>query len=119
QEHAPSHPRILRLGARGVDTTVLKFDHGLYHIIAVGGAGSSGEPAFLSGIAVRSTPISAMTTTPARYEGFAKNSGSAQSRKLKVAITSPASASPAIRPEATSTPTFSIRALCAALEPAR
>src|SRR5262245_37880055 len=83
---------ILRFAARVVDNAPLKnsIAAAVCYIIAVGGAGSSGEPAFLSGMTINNAPISAMTATPTRYEGLAKNSGSVQSRKLKVAITSPA-----------------------------
>ena len=52
---------------------------------------------------------------PTKYDGFLKNSGSGHSSKLKVAVTRPASASPAISPEAIRMPTFSTRALWAAL----
>jgi hypothetical protein len=46
------------------------------YMIAVGGAGSSGLPAFASGIRTSTNAIAAITSTPARYDGCAKISGS-------------------------------------------
>src|SRR5580700_10856734 len=89
------------------------------YMIAVGGAGSFGYPAFFIGIRISAHAIRAITTSPARYDGYLNTSGKGQSSNLKVAQTSPASDSPAISPDATSTPTFSTRALCASLQPAR
>jgi hypothetical protein len=40
-----------------------------FYMIAVGGAGSSGLPAFANGTRTSTNAISAITTTPARYEG--------------------------------------------------
>src|SRR5579862_6490911 len=80
------------------------------YIIATGGAGSFGSPAFESGRRTSRPPSIKMTRHPTRYEGSAKIFGSGHSINRNVAITSPINASPAINPEAVSTPTFSMRA---------
>src|SRR5579883_2043960 len=43
-----------------------------HHIMATGGAGSSGLPALVSGSRIMSSASSARTTRPARYEGCSK-----------------------------------------------
>src|SRR6185312_9915468 len=56
-------------------------DGGAFHegsnsyIIATGGAGSSGRPAFESGIRIIAIPKRAITPRPNTYDGSGKNSG--------------------------------------------
>jgi hypothetical protein len=49
------------------------------HIIATGGAGSSGLPALASGIRTSTHAIIAITTSPPQYEGSLKMTGSGRS----------------------------------------
>src|SRR5471030_150534 len=61
------HENLPRVGRR------IRWPH--TYLIAEGGAGSLGSPAFASGILIRASAISASTTVPARYDGSLINSG--------------------------------------------
>ena len=52
--------------------TVMGLGMAAPYIIATGGAGSFGSPAFFKGTWISRNAIAAMTATPARYEGLAK-----------------------------------------------
>jgi hypothetical protein len=51
----------------------------MFYIIAVGGAGSSGRPAFDSGVLIMTNARKAMTAKPAMKLGCAKIAGSGHS----------------------------------------
>src|SRR5690348_2544980 len=78
------------------------------HIIAVGGAGSLGSPALVSGRKIIKAASSPSTTIPARYRGspniWGGCFGGAHTDARKAAHNSPMRASPAMSPEAVSTP---------------
>src|ERR1035441_4837989 len=85
------------------------------YIIAVGGAGSSGLPAFASG-----TRIITSASTPSAISAAMKGDVHLKSvtscpEPTRLAMTNPHRASPAIMPEAVKTPAFSTRAFCASL----
>src|SRR5712692_8986652 len=87
------------------------------YIMAVGGAGSLGSPALVSGQRIIKAASPTNTTVPARYKGSPKICGGcfggAQTLARKPAHSRPMSASPAINPEAVRIPEFSTRAACA------
>src|SRR5215469_4160880 len=92
----------------------------IFYTIAVGGAGSLGSAALVSGKKIKRTARIAITPSPARYDGRGKicggTLGAAQMEARNPANSRPMSASPAIKPEAVSTPAFSTRARCAPLK---
>src|SRR6266568_4599534 len=99
------------------------------HIIAVGGAGSLGSPAAVSGNPTIRAARRAMMATPTVYRGCANivadvtrlahpaaecNHACCESdRATTAAHSNPKTDSPAISPDAVSTPAFSTRAFCA------
>src|ERR1022692_2262079 len=95
-----NHPRTR------IHKSSLQFNPKLY-IIAVGGAGSSGLPALASGTRTITNPRITSTMKPDTTLGCAKITGSGHCLYLNTAMTMPMSASPAMNPEAVSTPAFS------------
>src|SRR5262252_7713461 len=85
------------------------------HMIAVGGAGSSGRPAFASGTRIMTNARIASAAKARKYDGVHLNKVTSWFDPTKPAMTRPHSASPAIKPEAVSTPALSTRAFCASL----
>jgi len=101
KDRGPAPPRKLGLricadgiGRRSIDTNVppggrsffprletAKVRYGLQrHIMAAGGAGSSGLPALASGRRTNKTPNATITAKPNKYDGSAKITGSGQSK---------------------------------------
>src|SRR5581483_9918151 len=72
------------------------------YMIAVGGAGSSGLPAFANGILIMTVISTASATMAAISGGLAKTTGMEWPVPTTDATTNPHNASPAIRPEAVS-----------------
>ena len=100
-------------------------------MIDFGGAGSSGLPAAVSGNAIISSANNPITTNPTTYSGCEKNCQDvilfataaahcnqcccASARATSAAQNNPINDSPAISPDAVSTPEFSTRACWASL----
>src|ERR1017187_1830490 len=89
------------------------------YIIAVGGAGSSGLPAFASGTRIITSASTASAASARRNGGVHWTSVTSRPEPTRAAMSRPHSASPAIRPEAVRTPAFSTRAFCASFKPRR
>src|SRR4029079_9489622 len=83
------------------------------HMIAVGGAGSSGLPALDNGNFIMMKISTAIAIRVLMAKGDLSSCGVWP--RQTAAITNPHSASPAIKPEAASTPALSTRAFCASL----
>src|SRR5271157_3101557 len=87
------------------------------HMIAVGGAGSSGLPALASGTRIMTIASTASAPSASRNGGVHWTSVTSWPEPTRAAMSRPHSASPAIRPEAVRTPEFSTRAFCASFKP--
>src|SRR5271157_3971043 len=89
------------------------------YLIAVGGAGSSGLPAFASGTLTMVTTRTKSATSAAQNGAPHFTRVTSWPDPTSPAITNPHRASPAISPEAVSTPALSTRAFWALLRPRR